>query len=51
MMALLFALLLITLCLAWYGKRRWAMSLFALTLILSTIWFGHHLTTHLNIQL
>lgn len=51
MMALLFALLLITMLLAWLGKRKWAITLFVVALILTVFWFSHHITSHININL
>lgn len=51
MMALLFLLMLVVLSLAWLGKRRWAIAVFTVAFILTLFWFGHHLTSHLDIQL
>ena len=51
MMALLFLLLTIEIILAWIGYRRTSFWLFIITLILAVIFFGHHITDHLNLQL
>lgn len=51
MMALLFTLMLVVLVLAWCGKRQWALALFTVTFLITIYWFGHHLTSQLDIQL
>jgi uncharacterized membrane protein len=51
MMALIFAVLLAAVLLAWKGARKPAIYTFAATLILSVVWFLHHVTSHLNIDL
>jgi hypothetical protein len=51
MMAALFLLYVITMVLAWYGKGRESIYLFMITLILCVLWFRHHITDPLNINL
>lgn len=51
MMAVIFILLLIATVLAWIGFRQAAIVWFALSMLLSIIWFIHHITEHLAIQL
>lgn len=51
MIAIIFLGLLLAVIWAWIGARRPAIYSFAVTLLLAVIWFVHHLTTHLNIQL
>ncbi len=51
MMAVLFLLYVITMVLAWYGRRRESISLFLITLILCVLWFRHYITDTLNINL
>ncbi|MEQ9617870.1 MAG: DUF5993 family protein [Deltaproteobacteria bacterium] len=51
MMAALFLLFVVTMLLAWYGKRRASIYLFFITLVLCALWFRHHITEHLNINL
>ena len=51
MTASIFLLLSIAICLAWYKHRKIAICLFLVSLVISVIWFGHHLTSSLNIQL
>lgn len=51
MMALIFLLLLVAIILAWYKHRRIAIGLFIIALVLAVIWFGHHVTSSLNLQL
>lgn len=36
---------------AWVGRRRSTIVLFVITLVLSCIWFQHHLTDTLHINL
>ena len=51
MMAGLFLLFVITMTLAWYGKRHVSIALFVITLILCALWFWHHVSQPLNINL
>lgn len=37
--------------LGWYGKRKPAIFLFLITLALVALWFKHHATSELNIEL
>ncbi len=51
MMAGLFLLFLIIMLMAWFGMRSIAIYLFVITLVLCTVWFLHHATSNLNINL
>jgi hypothetical protein len=51
MMALLFIILFIATLLAWYGHRSYAQYTYVISLVLSVIWFLHHVTSSLAIQL
>ncbi len=51
MMAVLFLLYVITMVLAWYGRKRESIYLFVITLVLSALWFWHHISDPLNINL
>ena len=51
MMALLFFILLLATLLAWYGHRSYAQYTYIISLVLSVIWFLHHMTDQLAIQL
>jgi len=51
MMVAIFSLWFITTLFAWCGFRRVAITLFAIALIISSIWFHHHVTTALHIDL
>ncbi len=51
MMAFIFLLLLISLLLAWSRRAKPARWLLVASLVVSTIWFLHHVTSHLTIQL
>lgn len=51
MMAALFLLFVITMVLAWYGRRKESIYLFLITLILCVLLFGHHMSVTLNINL
>lgn len=51
MMVLLFFVFLITVLFAWTGFRSVARYGFGLTLLLAVIWFGHHITSGLGLQL
>ncbi len=51
MIALLFALLVAAMLLAWRDRWKWSYVLFAVTLLLSIYWFDYHATSTLTIQL
>ncbi len=51
MMALIFLLLLLSVILAWAGVRKPALACFVITFVLAVIWFLHHVTSSLAIQL
>ncbi|MDF1796061.1 MAG: DUF5993 family protein [Coxiellaceae bacterium] len=51
MMALLFLLDTVAMAFAWCGQRRIALWVFFISLILSSVWFAHHLNTHLHLNL
>ena len=51
MIALLFALLVAAMLLAWRDQWRWSYFLFGLTLLLSIYWFDYHATSKLTVQL
>ena len=50
MMALLFLLFGLTMLAVWFGKRRPALGLFAVSLLLSIAWFKYHVTEPLNLS-
>lgn len=47
----IFVLELVVAILAWFGQRRAAIILFAISLILACFCFNHHVTSDLTIQL
>jgi len=51
MMAFIFLLLAISTGLAWGRQRRIAMIFYIVTLIIAVFWFGHHITSHLDVDL
>jgi len=51
MMAGLFLLFLITMVIAWYGKKRASIAVFFVTLLLCALWFVHHISDPININL
>lgn len=51
MMVLLFLLFAVTMFLAWKGKRKPAVALFLINIALCALWFKHHATDHINIEL
>lgn len=51
MMALIFLILLISVILAWVGLRKAAIYCFAISMILAILWFIHHVTSSLGLQL
>ena len=51
MISAIFLLATIAMVLAVRGQRTLAIGLFALTLIASALWLGHHMTDHLNLAL
>lgn len=51
MMVLLFFLFALTMLLAWFGKRKAAITLFLINLALCALWFKHHASDHINIEL
>ena len=51
MMALLFLFLLVIVLVSWAGYRRTAIVLFFIVIILGALWFNHHVTEALNIDL
>jgi len=51
MMAALFLLFVITMVLAWYGKKQVSIYLFVITVLLCALWFWHHMNDPLNINL
>jgi hypothetical protein len=50
MTSLLFLLMAIAMGLAWCGKRRAGVAVFALAAVLSVAWFNHHLTDPLDLD-
>jgi hypothetical protein len=50
MMVLIFIILLVAVIAVWQGQRPVAIYAFSITLILASIWFGHHITDHLALQ-
>jgi len=50
MMVLLFLLFAVVMVLAWKGKRKPAIALFLINLILCCLWFKHHVTDPLNLD-
>jgi hypothetical protein len=51
MMAVIFFILLLAVLLAWIGRRQISIYIFILSMGLSIIWFLHHITSHLALQL
>lgn len=51
MMASIFFLWFIVALFAWFGFRRVSMILFVITLVVASVWFNHHVTTPLKIDL
>ncbi len=51
MIALLFALLVAAMVLAWSDHWKWSYALFTVTILLSIYWFDYHATSTLTIQL
>lgn len=51
MLALFFTLLLIATLYAWRGHRKASIYIFSINFVLSTLWFLHHMTSKLTIQL
>jgi len=51
MMTLVFLLLLFAVLAAWLGKRKIAIYIFAIDLIIAVLGFIHHITTTLPLQL
>lgn len=51
MMVLLFFLLLAAVIAAWMGRRKTAMNLFIVNMTLAVVWFLHHVSSKLTIQL
>jgi hypothetical protein len=50
-MILVFLLYSFAIGLAWKGERRWATLVIGVTLVLSAVWFKHHVTDTLTIGL
>lgn len=51
MMALIFLILLISILLAWMGARKAAIGCFVIMMLLAILWFLHHVTSSLSIQI
>ncbi len=51
LIALLFALLVAAMVLAWRDHWKWSYALFTVTILLSIYWFDYHATSTLTIQL
>ncbi|MCF8035084.1 MAG: DUF5993 family protein [Desulfarculaceae bacterium] len=51
MSALLFFMVLGSLALAWFGRRHWSMTLVLAAIALGVVWFGHHVTSAIHIDL
>ena len=51
LIALLFALLVAAMVLAWRDHWKWSYALFTVTILLSIYWFDYHATSKLTIQL
>jgi positive regulator of sigma E activity len=51
MLLIIFLLLLTAVLSAWLGRRKLAMTCFFVMLTLASIYFYHHLTTHLSLML
>jgi ABC-type proline/glycine betaine transport system permease subunit len=51
LIALLFALLVAAMVLAWRDHWKWSYALFTVTILLSIYWFDYHATSQLTIQL
>lgn len=51
MLPLIYFLQLIAIILAWYGSRKLAISSFYLSLLLCVLWFFHHMTDVIGLNL
>ena len=51
MTTFLFILATASIVLSWFGHKKWAISLVILTIALCALWFNHHITDSLNIDL
>jgi len=51
MMVLIFSVLLLAVILAWIGYRKSAQYIFAAIFVVAIIWFNHHMTSQLTIEL
>ncbi|VVC75635.1 hypothetical protein AQUSIP_09250 [Aquicella siphonis] len=51
MMVLLFLILLAAVITAWTGYRQAALNLFTVNMVLAVVWFLHHVSSQLTIQL
>ena len=51
MIALLFALLLVAMLLAWRNRKRSALIFFGIAIVLGSYWFKFHATTPIEIML
>lgn len=51
MMTFLFLLDTVAIIIAWLGQHKAGIVLFSVGLVLSVLWFWHHVTSHLQIQL
>ncbi|MCB2225532.1 MAG: hypothetical protein KQH53_02560 [Desulfarculaceae bacterium] len=51
MSAILFFMALGSMALAWFGRRHLAMTLVLAAIALGTVWFGHHVTSAIRIDL
>ncbi len=51
MTLLIFVFLLLAVIFAWIGKQKPANYLYIITMILAVVWFLHHITTPLSLQL
>jgi len=51
MMILIFIMLLAATMSCWLGNRQIGLRLFAINLVVSILWFAHHMTSHLPLEL
>lgn len=51
MMILIFIILLAATICCWMGNRRVGLQLFVLNLVVSVLWFAHHMTSSIPLEL
>ncbi len=49
--AIIYGLSAISMLFCWRGSRKYALVFFAFSFLMSIVWFAHHLTTSLSINL